>query len=213
MGNRHWLFLPLTCLALVTMSGCGPHVGHSTAADVQDLSLGTTREQQLDTRARDVDNDGDRARLSGHNQLNNPPTRPEVSSYNARLTPHSAQLPNDYNHFADRVAQLALSIPHVRGSVAVVSGKSVVVGLTIKKDLMKPNGLSTTDTNVVKQEVANRIKTHAWNLNTVYVTMNKTQVLTLARIVDGLRAGHPLSTYGPTLKQLMSQNTAVTWSK
>lgn len=212
MGNRHWLFLPLTCLAFVAMPGCGPVAGNSTAADVQDLSFNTTREQQLDTSSRDVDNDGDRARLSGHNQLNNPPTRPEVSSYNAGLTPNSAQSPNDHNHFADRVAQLALSIPHVRGSVAVISGKAIVVGLTIRKDVMSPRGLGTTDANVVKQELANRIKTHAWNLDTVYVTMNKSQVLTLQRMVDGLRAGHPLSTYSSTLKQLMSQNTPINWS-
>jgi Sporulation lipoprotein YhcN/YlaJ (Spore_YhcN_YlaJ) len=175
--------------------------------------MGTTREQQLDTRTRDVDNDGDRARLSGHNQLNNPPTRPEVSTHNAGLTPNSAQVPNDHNHFADRVAQLALSIPHVRGSVAVISGKTVILGLTIKKDLMRPQGLSVTDANVVKQELTHRIMQHAWYLNTVYVTMDKKQVLTITRIVDGLRAGHPLSTYQPQLHELMNGMSPVTWHK
>jgi hypothetical protein len=197
-------------LVLTTMPGCG-QPGRSTASDVQDLNMFKTREQQLDTRAYDVDGDGDRSKLSGHNELNNPPTRPETNQHTVERGANDAQGLYDGNLFADRVAQLAQSVPHVVGSVAVISGKVAILGLTIKKDVARPNGLDQTDENVIKQEVKRRVVTNASVIQYVYVTTDRAQVGQLNRIADGLRAGHPISTYAPQIHEMMRSMNPVTW--
>jgi len=205
MGNRHWLFLPLTAALFVSLSGCGKDqalVGNQVGGSV---------EQQFDTQKVDVNGDGDRARLSGANGLNNPPVRIDALPQGHAAAPSLREGRYAGNGFADRIAQLALSAPHVMHSVAVTSGTVAIIGLGLKHDLFHPKGLSPQDELGLKQEIRRRVLVQAPAVRFVYVTTNQQQVGELSRIADGLRAGHPISMYTSRIHALMQSMKPVPW--
>lgn len=207
MGNQHWLFFPLTAALLISLAGCGKNENQALVAN----KVGGSVEQQFDTHKVDVNGDGDRALFSGANDLNNPPVRVEALPHGHAGSPVLREGRYAGNGFADRIAQLALSAPHVMHSVAVTSGTVAIIGLGLKHDLFQPKGLSSKDELGLKQEIRRRVLVQAPSVRFVYVTTNRQQVAELSRIADGLRAGHPISLYTERIHALMHSMQPVPW--
>jgi len=194
MSSQRWLFASLSMLLCVTSIGCGP---------LRQVPMTTNKaagsvEQQFDTRQMDVDGDGDRARLSGYNQLNNPPVdlRASPPAHAGSTTLESGRYAG--NAYGDTIAKLTMSIPGVTNAVTVVSGRVAFVGVTMRH-------MQHYDMTDVSREVRRRLLVQVPDMRYVYVTNQNAQVVELNRIADALRAGHPVSLYQPRLQKLMHE--------
>lgn len=192
MRNRSWLFLiTASVLVVSTATGCNEHT------KLQANQAAGSVEQQFDTRQADVDGDGDRARLSGFNNMNNPPVDlravPPAHTGGTVLTDERWS----GNGYADTVAKLALSIPDVTSAAAVASGRVVLVGLGVSQK-------GRPDLEKIKQEVRRRLITQAPEFRYVYVTSDPQQVTNINQIADGIRGGQPPSMYKSRIAALMT---------
>ncbi|MCL6637102.1 MAG: YhcN/YlaJ family sporulation lipoprotein [Alicyclobacillus sp.] len=204
MRTRRWR-LCAAALSLLAVTGCREHPGLT-----MNQAAGSV-EQQLDARHVDVDGDADRARLSGYNGVNNPQPNPvSVPPGHAAGT----QLTDGRysgNGEADRVAQLALNIPHVSHAAAVASGRVVLIGVGLAK-VPRTGADQPVNFAQIQREIRRRVLTQAPEFRYVYITANPQQVTEINRIADGLRSGQPLSAYQPRIAALMRQLQPVPWS-
>ncbi|MCL6547692.1 MAG: YhcN/YlaJ family sporulation lipoprotein [Alicyclobacillus sp.] len=193
MGLSAWLAAPAAAVLVGSLAACGTPLNRPPMVN---QTGGAAVEAQYDTHRVDVDGDGDRARLSGKNDVNNPPwdlrSQPPAHSAGTALT-HGRYSGNAY---ADTVARLALSVPGVASSVAVASGRVIIVGVGLKH-------ADAHNLRDVQREIRRRVLVHAPDFRYVYVTANHAQVTELNRIADGLRSGVPLSHYLPRIRSLM----------
>ncbi|MBX5436134.1 MAG: YhcN/YlaJ family sporulation lipoprotein [Alicyclobacillaceae bacterium] len=192
MRTSIWVAVPAAVL-VASLGACGSPLNRPA---IVNQTGGAAVEAQYDTHRVDVDGDGDRARLSGRNHVNNPPwdlrSQPPAHSAGTALT-HGRYAGNGY---ADTIARLALSVPGVVSSVAVTSGRVVIVGVGIRH-------ADAHNFRAIQREIRRRVLVNAPDLRYVYVTADHMQVTELNRIADGLRAGIPLDHYKPRIRNLM----------
>lgn len=189
MRNRSWLFLMAAGMMVLSTTGCNEH------PKLQSNQAAGSVEQQFDTRHVDGDGDGDRAKLSGYNNINNPPvdlrTVPPAHAAGTKLT-HGMYSGNGY---ADTIARLTLSIPGVTHAAAVTSGQVVLVGIGVSQK-------GNPNIQHINQEIRRRLLTQAPEFRFVYVTAHPQQVTAINQIADGLRSGQPLSTFTQRIANL-----------
>ncbi|MCL6515852.1 YhcN/YlaJ family sporulation lipoprotein [Alicyclobacillus sp.] len=195
----------LAVLGVLSLAGCREH------PPLQMNQAGGSVEQQFDRREVDVDGDGDRAKLSGYNDTNNPQPDPRSVSpaHGAGTTLTHGRYAG--NAEADRVAQLALNIPHVRSAAAVAAGRVILIGVDLARAAAMAEG-GGPDFNHIQREIRRRVLTQAPEFRYVYVTRDPAQVREINRIADGLRSGQPLSAYRDRMAALMRQMQPVPWS-
>jgi hypothetical protein len=189
-------------LSLVALTaGC---VRGGRTGDIGVNRAGASIEQQFDTRRVDVSGDADRARLSGHNNLNNPPVdlKAVPPAWSGGTAINQGRWSG--NALGDRVAQLTLSVPHVASSVAVPSGRVVLVGVGLSRS-------GNPNVGAIKTEIRRRLLVQAPIFRYVYVTTDPRQVTQLNQIADGLRQGNPISRYHPQMEALMRTMQPVPW--
>lgn len=188
---RRCVRLSVLGLLVGPLSACG--LKNATAPPNQ---IGGAVEQQFDTRAADVDGDGDRSLLSGHNDLNNPPV--DLRSLTRAHPGSPLVMAGRYagNSYADQVAQLTLSVPTVTYAAAVASGRVMLIGLGLRRN--QPVSLDW-----IQREVRRRVLTRAPDFRYVYVTAQPRQVTEIVQIGDGLRNGQPMSMFTHRIHAIM----------
>ncbi len=140
----------------------------------------------------------------GHNPFNNPPVNVQAvpQAWAGGREPNQSRWSG--NALGDRVAQLALSVPYVASSVAVPSGRVVLVGVDLSRS-------GNPNINAVKTEIRRRLLIQAPIFRYVYVTTDPRQVAQLNHIADGLRQGHPISHYHLQMEALKRAMQPVPW--
>jgi hypothetical protein len=108
------------------------------------------------------------------------------------------------NALGDRDAQMTLSVPYVASSVAVPSGRAVLVGVGLSR-------AGNPDIDAIKTEIRRRLLIQAPIFRSVYVTTDPRQVTQLNQIADGLRQGRPISRYHLQMEALMRAMPPVPW--
>ncbi|GAX90191.1 YhcN/YlaJ family sporulation lipoprotein [Effusibacillus lacus] len=184
-----------TLLGAVTvgvLAGCG-----QGNPGINGRMQSTGREPLYDNRGIDIDGDGDRAWLSGHNNINNPPVNlrnfaPLGGGYrDMTADPYSGGLT------ADRIADLAQSIQGVDNASVVVNGQTAIVGLTLHRHVPRERA------EAIKQEVRQLLMVQAPVFRSVRITTDRAMARRVFDASRNVRNGQPLSTQDREFQQLL----------
>ncbi|MDF2590794.1 MAG: putative sporulation lipoprotein YhcN/YlaJ [Clostridia bacterium] len=89
----------------------------------------------------------------------------------------------------------------VRNANVVVSGNTAYVGITLD------NTANATNTNNIKSNVAQQVKTSNRNINTVYVSTDAGFINRLRNVVNGIKGGRPISGFTNELNNMVERIT------
>ncbi|NYE58358.1 YhcN/YlaJ family sporulation lipoprotein [Carboxydothermus ferrireducens] len=93
----------------------------------------------------------------------------------------------ELNKIAKKIAREAAKTEKVKKATAVITGSTAYVGL----DLVA--GVEKSETDKIKEEAANRVKSAEPRLKRVYVTTDADTVTRIRHVAEGLAKGRPLS--------------------
>ncbi|GAV25101.1 hypothetical protein ciss_10340 [Carboxydothermus islandicus] len=93
----------------------------------------------------------------------------------------------ELNKIAKKIAREAAKTEKVKRATAVITGSTAYVGL----DLVA--GVEKSETDRIKEEAANRVKSAEPRLKRVYVTTDADTVTRIRHVAEGLAKGRPLS--------------------
>ncbi|MHB1419342.1 MAG: YhcN/YlaJ family sporulation lipoprotein [Bacillota bacterium] len=119
------------------------------------------------------------------------PMKPRTSP----LTPAPARkpiatTPAEAHRMAQTLAKEAGKAPGVRKATVVVSGNTAFVGLELNKKTT-----NTRETDMIKNDVATRIKKMESRITTVLVASDPDTMTRLNKIATGIREGKPVSSF------------------
>ncbi|WP_018133002.1 YhcN/YlaJ family sporulation lipoprotein [Effusibacillus pohliae] len=185
-----WTVLGTVTLGL--LAGCGggsPGINHRMQAE--------KTEPIYDNRGIDLDGDGDRAWLAGHNNINNPP----VNLRN--MAPPIGGGFRDYTQgtyaggvTADRIADLAQSIQGVDTASVVVNGQTAIVGLRLHRTVPRERA------GAIAQEVRQLLMVQAPVFRSVRITTDSALARRVYDTAQKVRSGQPLSSLDQEIEQL-----------
>ncbi|BCJ87656.1 YhcN/YlaJ family sporulation lipoprotein [Effusibacillus dendaii] len=185
-----------TVLASLTagmLSGCG---GGSNAGSVKRMNTQGAEPRNANLGI-DVDGDGDRAWLSGHNNLNNPPVN--LRDYAPSGSGGYRDMTQTYSGgvTADRVADLAQSIQGVRDASVVIADQTAIVGLTLQRNVPQDR------VEAIKQEVRRLLMIQAPVFRSVRITTDNALSRRIFDAAQNARNGHPISATDQEFSQLV----------
>ncbi|MDI3327806.1 MAG: YhcN/YlaJ family sporulation lipoprotein [Alicyclobacillaceae bacterium] len=141
---------------------------------------------RLDRSRVDVDGDGDRSRWAKGQDILNPPVQ-----LGTVPSPRSGAASNGGTAaLADRIADVAQSVPGVQSAAAVVRGRQAYVGLRLS-----PNIRDSGRVNQVKTEVRQRLLIQAPVVYRVHVTDDRQLTRQIEEVADAVRAGRPVQDF------------------
>lgn len=189
--NRWAAWTVLAILAAGLLSGCG-----AGAPGIDGRIQKQNTEPLYDNRGIDIDGDGDRAWLSGHNEINNP----SVNLRNfAPMGPgfrDTTQGPYSGGITADRVENLVQSVQGVDTASVVVSGQTAIIGLTLHRNIPKERAAA------IMQEVRQLLMVQAPVFRSVRITTDRALARRVFDVAQNVRSGRPLPTVDREFQQL-----------
>lgn len=114
-----------------------------------------------------------------------------------QIAPQKLEI-KDSKAVADRLEQLATSIPEVESAHCVVFGNTAVVGINIKKELDRAK------VGTVKYSVAEALKKDPYGVNAV-VTADMDLDQRLRNIRDNVRAGRPITGFAEQMADIVGR--------
>jgi hypothetical protein len=188
--TSNWLaWTVLAALSVGWITGCTP-----VASDrMQRQSI----DPRYESRGIDIDGDGDRAWLSGNNNINNPPVKltqmaPMAGGY-ADLT----QGPYPGWATAERVSDLARIVPGVAGASTVLRGQTAIVGLSLDRNV------SQEQAGKIQQQVRQLLLAQAPVFRSVHITADEVLSRRVSDMAQAVRNGRPVSQMNREMDQLV----------
>lgn len=191
MRTNKWIaWTVLGSMALGVFAGCGGNPG--TNGRMQSIP---NTEPLYDNRGLDLDGDGDRARLSGHNNINNPPVNlsnmaPLGGGYRDMTETYSGGLT------ADRVSDLAQSVQGVDTASTVLVGQNAIIGLRLHRTVPPERA------NAIAQEVRQLLMIQAPVFRSVRITTDNALHRRVFDLAQSVRGGRALSSTDRDIQQL-----------
>ncbi|MFC4769435.1 YhcN/YlaJ family sporulation lipoprotein [Effusibacillus consociatus] len=172
----------LGTMTIGVLAGCGGNPGLNGR-----MQTIPNTEPLYENRGIDIDGDGDRAWLSGHNNINNPPVNltnlaPLGGGYRDMTQPYSAGMT------ADRVADLAQSVQGVDTASVVMVGQNAIVGLRLHRTVPRERAVA------IAQEVRQLLMVQAPVLRSVRITTDQSLERRVFDLSQSVRNGRALST-------------------
>ncbi|GAV22671.1 YhcN/YlaJ family sporulation lipoprotein [Carboxydothermus pertinax] len=112
--------------------------------------------------------------------------------------------PTELRKIADKIAREAAKTEKVTKATAVISGSTAYVGLDLKA------GVEKKETDKIKEEAANRVKSAEPRLKTVFVTTDADTVTRIRHVAEGVAKGRPLSSFIRELDEIRRRMTPKT---
>jgi hypothetical protein len=153
-------------------------------------------EPLYDNRGIDLDGDGDRAWLSGHNNINNPPVNlsnlaPLGGGYRDTTQIYSG------GFTADRVADLAQSIRGVDTASVVLADQTAIIGLRLHRTVPRERA------NAIAQEVRQLLMIQAPVLRSVRITTDNSLERRVSDMAQSVRSGRNISSADRDFQKLV----------
>ncbi|NEW05247.1 YhcN/YlaJ family sporulation lipoprotein [Paenibacillus sp. SYP-B3998] len=123
------------------------------------------------------------------------PTKNQVKVQ--QIAPQKLEI-KDSKAVAERLEQLATSIPQVESAHCVVFGNTAVVGINIKKDMDRAR------VGTVKYSVAEALKKDPYGVNAI-VTADLDLDQRLRNIRDNVKAGRPVTGFAEQMADIMGR--------
>ncbi len=189
MRTTKWVaWSVLGALTVSALAGCTPAAGDR----MQRQSL----EPRYDNRGIDFDGDGDRSWLSGNNNMNNPPVNLRSLAPMAGGSADMTQGPYSGWVTADRVADLAQTVPGVASASAVLRGQTAIVGLSLHRTVPRERAAQ------IAQEVRRMLLVQAPVFRTVHISTDNVLSRRVFDVSQNIRNGRPLSSMDGEIEQL-----------
>lgn len=170
------------------LAGCNPAAG----GRMQTQSI----EPRYDNRGIDLDGDGDRAWLSGNNNMNNPPVNLRSLAPMGGGSADLTQSPYSGWVTADRVADLVQTVPGVANASAVLRGQTAVVGLTLHRSVPRERAAQ------IAQEVRRMLLVQAPVFRSVHISTDNVLSRRVFDVSQNIRNGRPLSSMDGEIERL-----------
>jgi len=189
-----WRSVAVCALTAFIISGCDANTGLRS-------EVGNVKPEQYDHQKIDADGDGDRDILAGYNDINNPPINPVTPSTAVGDITRGDRSPGLLT--ADRLSDLAQATRGVDAAFAVISGRTAVIGVDLKR------GLDPVYAKPIIEEIRKRVLIQAPGFLNVHITINRKITSRIDHIREGLRAGQPLSLFEGDIKELIRTVPAI----
>ncbi|MBE3552389.1 MAG: YhcN/YlaJ family sporulation lipoprotein [Kyrpidia tusciae] len=187
--RRNWLSGAAAAVgAVLVITGCGigqPGIGAQPPAA-----------PKMDRSRIDVDGDGDRNRWAHGQDVLNPPV-----SLGTLPSPRSgAGVDGGEAALADRVADVASSVPGVQSAAAVVRNHRAFIGIRVSMPIR-----DAERTEQVKTEIRQRLLITAPVINEAHITEDRALLRQIEDVADAVRAGRPVSDFQSRIAQWQRQ--------
>lgn len=185
----------LGLVSLTVLSGAGV-VGCSPAQSSTPYTNGITV-PRWDNKQIDVYGDGDRVQLSRGSKVLSPPVNlsalpPAYGSSNMAQGLYPGGVT------ADRISDLAHSVQGVDSAHAIVTGRTAIIGLDLRRDLR------SSEAGPILQEIRQRLMIQAPIFQQVYITADRGLSRRIWNVTEGIRQGRGLSSFDGEIRFLVN---------
>lgn len=106
---------------------------------------------------------------------------------------------------SDQIANAVKQLPGVQNATVVVTGNTAYVGITLDRSTTAAN------TNNIKSQVAQVVRSTATGVNTVYVSTDVGFMNRLRAVGEGLRSGRPITGFTTELNNIIRGIAPTRW--